>query len=207
MNDDQTNIDLIRRAAGGDPLAQEQFVSDHCALLLRYLQHRIPENLRRLIDPQDVLQDVCFEAFRRMDRFKAEDPRMAVRWLLRIARNRVIDLIRKEHTVKRGGGRVAPLQQPDSDDDTVLQLLQELAVYRRTPSQSAIRHELLISLERGIERLTPDHRQALQCRYVDNLPIEQIAQRMHRSDGAVLMLCNRALKALRVELGSISRYI
>lgn len=208
MSEDDAELDLIRRAAQGDSVAQERFLLKHRSVLLRYLERHIPQSLRRHIEPQDVFQDVCFEVFRRMGTFTTNDPRMAVRWLLRIARNRVIDLARAHNSAKRGGGlQVQLTMNESSDDDSVVKLLEELAVYERTPSQSAIHHELLRQLERSLERLPDDYRTALRHRYIEGLPVDVTAARMNRTCGAVSMLCNRGLKALRMELNSFSRYI
>lgn len=208
MSHDDAELDLIRQAAKGDPIAQQRFLLQHRNTLFRYLERHVPDDLRRHIEPQDVYQDVCFDVFRRMSTFTATDSRMAVRWLLRIARNRVIDLVRMHQTVKRGGGRVTDLDSDDSvGDDSVVKLLQQLAIYERTPSRSAIHHELLAALERSIDRLPADYRQVVRARFIEGLPVDEVAKRMSRSNGAVLMLCSRGLKALRMELRSFSRYI
>lgn len=207
MSQDEAELALIHQAARGDPYAQEMFLRHHRPLLLRYLTRHVPADLLRHIEPQDVYQDICFDVFRRISSFKASDPRMAVRWLLRIARNRVIDLVRMHETLKRGHRRRTELSTKVDDDASVIHLLQELAVYHRTPSRSAIVHELAIALEQSIERLPADYRTAIKARFIEGLDVEETARRMSRSKGAVLMLCNRALKALRLELRSFSRYL
>jgi RNA polymerase sigma-70 factor, ECF subfamily len=205
---DETEEQLVQRAAAGETAALELFLLQHRRGLLRYLERRIPPELRRLLEPQDVLQDVYFEVFRNIGSFKSNEPGMAVRWLLRIARNRVIDLVRMQQAEKRGSGRAMGLEgEVGNDDDSMIALLQNLAIHERTPSQSAVVHELTATLGRCIGRLPEDYRMAIRSRYLEGLDVAQTAQRMGRTPGAVMMLCNRALKALRLELRSFSRYI
>lgn len=206
MSQDDTQLQLIRRASSGDAAALQLLLLQYRGELLRYIKRKLPDDLLRTIEPQDILQDVYFEVFRNMQSFKANEPGMALRWMLRIARNRLIDLVRLHNTAKRGGSRSTDLAASDSDD-AVVKLLQELSVYERTPSRSAAAHELLDAVQRSMNRLPPDYREALRRRYFEGMAVNDIAVRMNRSSGSVLMLCNRGLKALREELRSFSSYL
>lgn len=208
MTDEEAQLELIRKAAEGDTVAQERFVLLHRATLMRYLRRHIPDDMRANLDPQDVYQDICFEVFRRINTFKTQEPRMAPRWLLRIARNRVIDLVRQHHSLIRGGKRVVHLDSDEKvGEDSVVKLLQHLAVYSRTPSRSAVSHELIAALERSIGHLPEHYRTVIRARYIEGQGFGAIAQKMGRTDAAVQMLCRRGLEALQVELRSFSRYI
>jgi DNA-directed RNA polymerase specialized sigma24 family protein len=44
-------------------------------------------------------------------------------------------------------------------------------------------------------------------RYFDGLSVKETADRMHRSEGAVLMLANRGLKALKADIKSLSLFV
>lgn len=206
MSQEDPQLQLIRRASSGDVAALEVLLLQYRGELLQYLARKIPDDLRRTIEPQDILQDVYFEVFRSMGSFKADAPGMALRWMLRIARNRVIDLVRLNHSAKRGGGRLAELAG-NSSDEAVVQLLQDLSVYERTPSRSAVAHELLGAVQQCMNRLPPDYREAIRHRYLEGMAVNDIAAKMNRSSGSVLMLCNRGLKALRLELKSFSAYL
>ncbi len=206
MSQEDPQLQLIRRASSGDGAAAQLLLLQYRGELLRYIARKLPDDLRRTIEPQDILQDVYFEVFRNMGSFKATEPGMALRWMLRIARNRLIDLVRLHNSAKRGGGRSADLGGGDSDE-AVVKLLQDLAVYERTPSRSAAAHELLDAVQRSMNRLPPDYREALRSRYFEGMAVNDIASRMNRSSGSVLMLCNRGLKALRAELRSFSAYL
>jgi RNA polymerase sigma-70 factor (ECF subfamily) len=157
--------------------------------LLAYVQRKLPAALRSLVDPQDVLQDTCVEAFRRVNDFEPVGDDARYRWLVTIARNRVAALARNYRTRRRSQGLVQ-----------LVELLKELAVYTRTPSRSAMSHELVVAVQQAIEALEPTYREAIRLRYIDGLSIDEIAGRMGRTKGSVNMLCNRAMKVLKERL-------
>ena len=80
------------------------------------------------------------------------------------------------------------------------QMLEELAVYRHTPSRSAMAHELMAALEGSLQRLPEDCHTALRLRYMEGLDVADAATRMKRTSGSLQMLCCRGLKALRKDL-------
>ena len=79
-------------------------------------------------------------------------------------------------------------------------MLPELAIYERTPSQSALSREQHLLVQCALERISPLYREVIHLRYLAALPTEEIAQRLNRGSQAVQMLCYRALKELRREL-------
>jgi RNA polymerase sigma-70 factor (ECF subfamily) len=171
--------------------------------LLAYINRHLPAELAASADPQDVLQDTYFEAFRRIGQFRADDATSVYRWLVTIARNRIAELLRARRTAKRGGGGASVGQGSDS----LVALLEELVVYRRTPSRSAAAHEFLVAVERALGRLDDDYRQAVSLRYLDGLTPGEIARKMGRTERAVHMLCSRGLKAVRMDLRSASLFL
>jgi RNA polymerase sigma-70 factor (ECF subfamily) len=190
--------------------AVELALSQESEKVLAYLERHLPQELRTTIEPADVLQDTYFEAFRRLAEFRSEGVDSAYRWLVTIARNRVIDLVRMKRALKRGGAEGAGrnvLADGAFGQDSVVAMLTELAVYKRTPSSSAVAHELIAAVERSVDRLPGTYRDVIRLRYLEGLPIEDTARRMGRTPGAIKQLCNRAYKALRVEMRSASIYM
>jgi RNA polymerase sigma-70 factor (ECF subfamily) len=192
-----------------DLAAVELALSQESEKVLAYLERHLPQELRSAIEPVDVLQDTFFEAFRRLAEFRWEGRDSVYRWLVTIARNRVIDLLRRKRALKRGGGEGAgkdALADGAFGQDSIVSMLAQLAVYKRTPSQSAVAHELIAAVERSVDRLPANYREVIRLRYLEGLPIEDTAKRLGRTPGAVKQLCNRAYKALRIELRSASMY-
>lgn len=183
------------------PLAEKskalrQLLQERAKHLDSYVQVKLPADLRSVVDPSDVLQDVFFEAFRRLDDFEPRVPDAAFRWLLTIARHRVLALIRHHRgSASDSSGSKRPTRIVDVES-----MLEELAVYVRTPSQSAMSHEIAAVVQRSLEALKPDFRRIIQLRYFDGLSTEQSAAQMGRTQGAITMLYRRGLKSLRSRL-------
>jgi len=193
---------------GGEPELPRDGVAGDCqseaALcgfqeeVLAYVTRHLPEELRRSTDPSDVVQDVFFEAFARQGTFVPEGPDSLRRWLLTIARNRLTDLLRRHRSLKRGGGRRNEID--NAGHDSLIMLLGEIAIHEKTPSMSAMRHELAALVEQALGDLQPEYGQALRLRYIDEVEVAAIAQQLQRSTRAVHMLCHRGLRALRERL-------
>jgi RNA polymerase sigma-70 factor, ECF subfamily len=190
---------LIARVIAGDTQALQGLLRMHRRRLTAYVREQLPAALRTVFEPRDILQDVYQLAFRGIAGFKRDDgPDAAYRWFVTIARNHINHLLRARQAKKRGG-RVLRVEDVEG-------LLEEIAISHRTPSKSAIRHELAVVLERSLEALPSKYKQAIRLRYFEGLGFEQIALRMNRSRGSALMLCNRGLKELKEALASASRY-
>jgi RNA polymerase sigma-70 factor (ECF subfamily) len=182
-----------------ETLKLQDLLHENTPRLLEYLERHFPNELRRFVEPQDVLQDTFFEACRRFPDFVPVDDDAPFRWLVTIARHRVLALWRGQQALIRGGHK-----EKDNDLLRVVVLLEELAVYERTPSQSAMAHEMAASVQRSLKHLPSQYEQALRMRYIDGLSVEQTALSMNRSIGAVFKLCNRGLKVLKGKLQSDS---
>ncbi|HEY7115524.1 MAG TPA: sigma-70 family RNA polymerase sigma factor [Tepidisphaeraceae bacterium] len=172
------------------------------ARVLAYVKRHLPPELQAWVDPNDILQDSYFEAFRRLAQFRATDDSSAYRWLVTIARHRIAQLLRMRRAARRGGGAEHAAQGA-----SIVAMLAELASHRRTPSRSAARHEFMAALEQSLNRLPPDLGKALSLRYLQGLSPGEIAGQMGRSERAIHMLCNRALKVVRRDLRSVSMYL
>lgn len=204
MNDDHTDSELVREAAEGNIAALEKVLRLHYSELLTYAKRHTPAELRQQIDPQDVIQDTVFEAIRRIRELRSLDPRSIRSWLLTIARHRLGQLLRMHRTLKRGGNRTLNEDELNTDEAAVINLLQDFALYERTPSQSALAHELVQRLETALAQLDDDQREVLRMRYMQCLDVREVALALNRTEGAVRMGCMRALKALRMLLVSAS---
>jgi RNA polymerase sigma-70 factor (ECF subfamily) len=205
MSSTESQLTLISNAVAGDSAALEMLLFRCRKRLLAYVQSHFPRELVGFLEPQDVLQDTWLKAIRAISEFRPDGPDPVYRWLVTIARNLILDQVKYARTAKRKNARV-PAERTD-DNASIIRLLEEMAVYHRTPSKSAASHELIAILDSAIERLPRDQARALRLRHLEGLEIREIASRMKRTEGSVSMLCNRALKSLRWEMRSVSLYI
>jgi RNA polymerase sigma-70 factor (ECF subfamily) len=201
MSEALSEEQLIEQAVQGDNQALHRLLRLHWRRIEGYVRERLPQPLRGQFEPRDILQDVFQLAIGSFCSFKPEGDDAVFRWFIAIARNRMAELLRAQMTAKRGGRRQGFGKLGDLST-----LLEQLAVSYRTPSQSAIRHELAQVLETCLDQLPADYRQAIRLRYFGALSFQQIAVQMNRSEGSAQMLCNRGLRRLRTAMISASRY-
>ena len=191
---------LIARATAGDMAAFEQLFMAERRRLLAFIRQLLPANLSSLIDPADVLQDTMYDAFRSHASFESKGEDAVYQWLAAIAKNHVLNLVRSQQALKRGGGWTRLDTSKLTDDASVVSVLDEVAQYRRTPSASAAKHELVLLVEQALGLLSEDHRRALTLRYIEGKDVAAVAAELGRSEGSVKMLCVRGLANLRETL-------
>ena len=204
MDTDESN--LIAQAVGGDAVAVQLLLVRHHATLVADIQRRLPAQLAGTVSAEDICQDTYIAAMRKMGDFHAAGEGGFYAWLRTIAERKLTDALRALGAAKRGGGkRVA--EPVGGQATSMVGLLNLLAVDERTPSQSMARREVVQHVQSAFEHLETDYREALRLRYVLGLRVDEVARQMGRSDGAVKMLCNRALKQLGEQMGDLSRFL
>ncbi len=194
---------LLESARAGDAQALSELLRRHQESLVAFIARMMPAAMRSQIDAEDVLQDAYFLAFRGIGAFSGDADGFR-RWLVTIARNCLIDHVRAHQADKRAGERWMVHADPTG---SIVSLLEELAIYRHSPSQSAARHEMVAAIEQALELIPHDYGLALKLRYIQQLSVAQVAEKMETTEGSVYMLCNRGLKALRRRMRSSSLYL
>ena len=109
-------------------------------------------------------------------------------WLFRIASNAALDLLRRRKTVE-----FVPL------DDTF-----EAVHPGAGPERQAQLTQEVRRLEAGLSRLTPEHREVLLLREVEDMSYEEIGRVLSLSEGTVKSRLARARLALIGQTGSDS---
>lgn len=188
---------LLEQAIAGDQAALIDLLMDEQSRLSRRIARKLPTSLARTISSEDVMQDVFRRAFQHFPAFqpsvKPVDSFHA--WLQRIADNAVRDALRRHRSAKRGGGR-GPVNV-GTDRSSVLSLVDLVMAHQRTPSRSMSRLEMAAAMQSAFEALREDDRKCLKMRYLDGLPVSDVADRLNRTETAAQKLCLRALDRLR----------
>lgn len=156
--------------------------------LLAVIWLRMGPDLRRRMDPEDVLQEVAIEAIRSWQTL--EDPANVGAWLVTLARRKIGRIIRDQVSVAARDPRRERAVKTDFP----------VADRRSGPVTAADRHDRLKLLEAALERLSPDHREVIVLSRIEGLSGKEVAERMGRTENAVYLLHSRALKRLAEEL-------
>jgi RNA polymerase sigma-70 factor (ECF subfamily) len=195
--------DLLREAKAGEPLALKRLLLAHGGPLRTRIAKGVPARFRSLLAPEDILQETFAEAFRTMGSFEPEGKDAFYRWLATIADHKLLDAIRSLKTARRGGDRGPAANIARS---SIANLVDVVAVTTRTPSRAARGHEMTAAVQVALAGLRSEHRDALTLRYLQGLPIAEVAQKMGKTESAVHKICSRALQGLRKSMGEAADY-
>lgn len=206
MADREPDQDLVTQAVAGDRAAIQQLLLAHHDHVASVIAAKAPADLRAVLSADDVCQDAYVAVFQQITSFQPHDDRAFRRWLLTIAERKLVDAIRAQRAAKRGGSRRIDNAAPDAGASSVVELLDMVAVHEHTPSRSAAHRELVNQVRDALSGLKDDYRDALRLHYIECFSVAETAQRMGRSDGAVLMLCNRGLRQLAETIGDPAKF-
>lgn len=206
MSSDAADENLVQQAVAGDTAALERLLLSHYDRLAGEVSRKLPDELRGLIAADDVLQEAFVVAFREICGFVSQRPNSFYAWLATIAQHRLFDLVKAQRAAKRGGGRIALGEGAKSPEDSLVGLLEVLNIHEHTPSRSVARHEAVTAVQVGLAGLKEDYREALRLRYLEGLPVADVAARLGRTEHAVHMLCHRGLQQLHAALGRSSQF-
>ena len=206
MSGNGSELSLVSRASAGDRSAMQELLMLHHRQLITTIEKRVPADLRGVLSADDVCQEAYVSVFRQITSFQPHDEHAFERWLRTIADRKLVDLIRTQRAAKRGGGQRVDARYARNDTSSMIELLDILAVHERTPSRSAAHRELVRIVQDALDGLKEDYREVLRLRYIQSLSVAETAQQMGRSDGAVMMLCNRGLQQLEEVIGDPARF-
>ena len=193
----QKTQELVSLAKAGDSSALDRLHQAYAERVRWMVRFRMGKELRSKLESMDVVQDTFLQALGHLHDFTWENEGDFVRWLSRIAENELRGHLRKLHAEKRdirrevrlagdgsttGGGFIGPLGP----------------VGTTTPSVMASRKEELGKLEKAIDELKPEYKQAIVLSKIDGLSHEEVADKLGRSSEAVRKLVSRALAELVV---------
>jgi RNA polymerase sigma-70 factor (ECF subfamily) len=198
--------ELIRRCRAGEVPAREQLFARYQHYLYVLAQAQLGRRLRAKCAPSDLVQQTLLEAHRDFGGFQGEHEGELLAWLRRILAHNLFNEARRYGAQQRDAGREISLDQVRAGvEQSSLALEGCIAAGTPGPSQVAVQHETAVRLADALARLPADYQTVLLLRVFEELPAEEVAQRMDRSAGAVRMLQMRALTALRQEMDQETR--
>lgn len=153
---------------------------------------------RRVLDAaeaEDILQDVLYElvaAHRLMQPIE-----QAGAWLMRVARNRIIDRFRKRKTDSLAAQSPA---QPVDDEEEGAALEDLLPSLEPGPEGETIQRVLLEQIEDALDELPPEQREVFVAHELEGASFKELAERWDVSVNTLLSRKRYAVRALREHL-------
>lgn len=179
----ELDAELVKRCLAADAAAWEALLQTHT----RKIYNLCYRFTGRPAESEDLTQEVFIKVFQTLRTFDAAQGTFGT-WLSRVARNHLVDHYRRT-----------------KKDRITSSLDDELATFEEKPSpevepvahlETRERRELL---QRGLERLSPDLREAVVLRDLQDLDYDEIAQVLGVPVGTVKSRINRG----RLELARV----
>ncbi|UCG59901.1 MAG: sigma-70 family RNA polymerase sigma factor [Phycisphaerales bacterium] len=186
---------LVALAKEGDEPAIDQLCAVYGERIRRIVRLRMDRKLRAKLDSVDVVQDALVLALDGLKDFTYKNEGDFLRWLSKIAENKLFDIFDKFRADKRDVHREIPFKREGrSTEGGAVGAAGPLDT--TTPSVLLSRKEQLDRLERAIDNLKPEYREVVFLSRIERLSQAEIAAKLGKSKGAVAMLLSRALVAL-----------
>lgn len=196
---DATDLDdLIVRARRGDMQALGELMDTHRGYLRGLAERQLGGRLAVRVDASDVVQQAFLEAHRAFDQFQGESDHQLLNWLERIVDHTIARAVRNHTLLQKRDIR----REQSLDDSRSPGAVPEAALGGgdSSPSQKAVRREETEQLARALQTLPEDQRQAVRLRYLQGLPLQEMARLMGRSEAATAGLLKRGMQTLRQQL-------
>ena len=192
--DDRTRH-LVELAQDGDESALNRLCSVYGPRVLWIIRLRMGRELRSKLESIDVVQDVLMSALKDLGDFKYKTQGDFLRWLSRIAENRLRGYLQRLHANKRDIRKEVRFDgyRPTAEDSVVAALH---AIVTTTPSAIMSKREDLDKLAKAIDKLKPEYRQVIVLARIEGLSYKEIGDQLGKSSEAVRKLVARALEEL-----------
>ena len=197
--------DDLSRAVDGDRAAFVSLLKRHGPVARRAVRGRIPPRWQSVLSEEDVLQQTYADAFVHIRQLTAQHESSFAKWLETIACHNLNEVLKLLAAAKRGGLRKRV--DPAANDESFIALHEWLAATSTTPSRHAARGEAKAALERAIGQLPEDYQRVVWMYDLEGRTVEQVAEALQRSPGAVFMLRARAHERLRELMGHTSEFL
>jgi RNA polymerase sigma-70 factor (ECF subfamily) len=177
--------ELVRRCRTGDGAAWEEIVQTYTRRIYN-LAYRFTS---RADAAEDLTQEVFIRVYRSLEQYNPKQGDLQ-NWLMRLARNLVIDDYRKRQRAPQ-----------DEAADDLEDHQYHLRAAGATAQRELERRELGVQVQAGIDKLSPDLRTCVILRDIEELSYQEIVDLLKIPEGTVKSRINRG----RIELAKILR--
>lgn len=184
---------LVSRLLAGEEEAFDQFFADYFDGLYRFALSRLDhdEGLAK-----EIVQSTVLSALESLDAYRGEAALFT--WLCGICRFEISGHFRRQ--------RRAPVQvELNEDAPEIRAVLDGLAAGLEGAEESLQRKEVVRLVHLTLDHLPPRYGRALEWKYIDGLPVREIASRLALSPKAAESVLTRARGAFRTGFEALCR--
>src|SRR5215208_718250 len=164
--------DLARRVSDGDSAAFQTLYESHLDTIYRYVYYKVGNGQLA----EDLTQHIFMKAWEAINRYQWRELPFQ-HWLLRLARNTVIDHYRSTKPAN------ASLLDPIGDGVD--------------PEAELAQTEMIQTLQEAVRQLPDEQREVIVLRFIEQMPHADVALHLGKSAATVRVIQHRALQALR----------
>lgn len=175
--------DLVRRMIAGDEAAFERFADEYIPALYRFATSRLGGEREMT---SDIVQSTICKAIAKLSTFRGEAALMT--WLCACCRNEIAGHFRK---------KMRPVREVDFASVEETGAAELGAAAREQPEAVALRSETGRLVHLALDELPPHYGQVLEWKYLQSLPVNEIAGRLDLTPKAAESLLTRAREAFR----------
>jgi RNA polymerase sigma-70 factor (ECF subfamily) len=190
LSDEPTETDLLHQAKGGDFAAFQKLVTK--------LQPRVYGLTFRILqqaqDAEDATQQTFLALIENIADFREESS--VATWVLRIATNNALKILRKKRTVKM----VSMSEMASEDSYGDVPHPEFIAPWSQTADEIVQQAEVQAELEKALLELDDKYRLVFVLRDVEGLSVRETSQALDLTESTVKVRLLRARLALREHL-------
>ncbi len=187
--------ELVALAKDGNDSALNQLCTVYGERVHWIVRLRMGRELRSKLESMDLVQDVLVSALRGLGDFTYKDEGDFLRWLSKIAENRLRDNVDKLHADKRDIRKEVRL---DNHGPTTVGRFFAVPgpIHATTPSVIMSRKEELEELAKAMDELKPEYKEVIVLAKIEGLSYKEISDKLGKSNEAVRKLVSRAMAEL-----------
>ena len=183
---------LVRRILDGDESAFESFFDEHYPRLYRFAFSR----LRDADETRELVQAAVCKAIAHLGKYRGEAPLAG--WVFTICRHE----IHRHFKRRRRSPEPGELREEAPE---VRAALDAAGANPASPEETVGREQIARLVHEVLDRLPSHYGHALEWKYLDGLPVKEIARRLELAPKAAESLLTRARLAFRESYASASQ--
>lgn len=170
----------------------------------KMIRFRLDQRLWGRVDPADVLQEAYLEAAARLEAYLARPDVPVFVWLRSMTKQALINVHRRHLGAKIRDARVeVSMHRKQSGQATSFCLAARLIGTMTSPSQAAIRDEMIDHLRKAFDTMDPIDREVLALRHFEELSNNEVAEILGLQKAAASNRYVRALKRLKAVMAEV----